>query len=70
MGNIANMSDHRPHLNAIDPVTKNVHVIPVQTIKDLATGADELTDYERPKELERALFHALYKQIEKALDDG
>ena len=41
MNNVVNIDDQRPHCVFIDPVTKNVHVVPMSLVEDWARGKRE-----------------------------
>lgn len=35
MSKITNLDDYRPHISAIDPVTKRTHIMPLSLVDDI-----------------------------------
>ncbi len=56
--------------NTTDPVTRDVHVIPVSTIRDLAHGRIELDDFDRPNSAMRGMIYMLVDMIDDEIGAG
>lgn len=55
MSKITKLDDYRPHISAIDPVTKRTHIMPLSLVDDICAQRIKIESVECYEEVIRAL---------------
>lgn len=55
MSKITKLDDYRPHISAIDPVTRRAHIMPLSLVEDICAQRIKIESVECYEEVTRAL---------------
>lgn len=70
MADIIDLTEFTHHIHTTDPVTKNVHVLPVGLLRNLANGVTKFSEIEEMDETLRSIIYMLVDRINAEIDEA
>lgn len=61
--NVVLIDSYRPHFSVQDPVTRSIHVLPVDLVADIVYGRRSLLECDSFEAMNRALLHHLLECV-------